>query len=386
VKTGKHIVFWLGRAPEPWDHHAAIEQGIGGSELAALRLTSELAKLGYKISVYADIISVDSNDRNPRWFPYEHDSFPKALLSCDLLVSSRCPTLGLGAMDRKKLGKPTWLWMHDLHVGADWGNTLGTCFDKVICLSKFAKKRFCQYYPLVPSSRVDIIPNGITPELYALPPGESFEDKHKRLQAGSEPLSVIWSSCPDRGLDRALDVWPLIVKAFPGAKLSIFGDFYNWARRSRHFGTPEQGSFAHRLTRMLSEVTGDPNLGVLYFGQAGQSVLAKAFKDAHLWFYPTSFEETSCITALEAQVSGTKIVCSPVGALPETAPAARFVPPWDGTDRWKFASLETIKGALKFDGGLNAAMEIAKALCRSWAEVAELWNIQIDEISTPGET
>jgi len=295
------------------------------------------------------------------------------LLSCDLLVSSRCPTLGLGASDRKKLGKPTWLWMHDLHVGADWGNALGTCFDKVICLSKFAKERFCQYYPKVSLSRVDIIPNGITPQLYELLPGESLLDKHKRLQAGKEPLSVVWSSCPDRGLDRVLDMWPSIVKVFSGAKLSIFGDFYNWARRSKNYGTEEQRGFAHRLTRQLSEVTGDPELGVMYFGQAGQSVLAKAFREAHLWFYPTSFEETSCITALEAQAAGVKIVCTAVGALPQTAPGATFLPPWEGKDSWRLLALSTITKTLRDDS--DEALELAKSHLLSWKQIAHLWDV-----------
>lgn len=370
----KHIVFWLGRAPEPWDHQVAIEQGIGGSELAALRLTSELANLGHTVTVYADVLKPDAVTCNPRFLPYDDDSFSSALLTCDLLVSSRCPTLGLGASDRKKLGKPTWLWMHDLHVGADWGNTIGNCFDKVICLSKFAKDRFCLYYPKVSPHLVDIIPNGITMELYE-PAGESLRAKHKRLQAGLEPLSVVWSSCPDRGLDRVLAVWPAIVKANPGAKLSVFGDFFNWARRCKHYGSEDQRAFAYRLTQRLYEVIEDPTLGVTYFGRAGQGMLANAFREAHLWLYPTSFEETSCITAMEAQAAYAKIVCTAVGALPETSPRARFLPAWSSRDSWNSQAVTMIMEVLKDD--CEGSLELAREQLVSWKQVALIWDIQI---------
>jgi glycosyltransferase involved in cell wall biosynthesis len=377
----KHIVFWLGRAPTTWDHHTAIEKGIGGSELAALRLTSALVARGYKVTVYADILTPDKETQNPCWLPYDHDSFPSALLSCDLLVSSRCPTLGLGAKERKKRGKPTWLWMHDLHVGADWGNTLGTCFDKVVCLTRFAKERFCQYYPLVSPALVDIIPNGITAELYALLPGESLADKHKRLLARQEPLSVVWSSCADRGLDRVLAIWPLIAKAHPGAKLSIFGDFYGWQSRTILFGSTDQRLFAQKLAKKLLLSTTNPKLGVTFMGKAGQSQLAKAFMQAHLWFYPTSFEETSCITAMEAQAAGTKIACSAVGALPETAPYAKFLPAWEDTEAWETLASSVVQETLKEANWYS--LDAARSRCLCWAQIALLWDMRIKELDKP---
>ena len=189
----KTIVFWLGRSPTTWDHLTALDTGIGGSEVAALRLTSALADLGHKVIVYADILRPDAADCNPRWLPFTDDSFPEMMLSCDLLVSSRCPSLGIGARDRQKLGKPTWLWMHDLHVGADWGNAIGQYFDRVICLSKFAKERFCQYYPKVEPQKVDIIPNGIYQALYK--PEEGV-----RHGANMCAIGLDWSPCPSSGL------------------------------------------------------------------------------------------------------------------------------------------------------------------------------------------
>jgi hypothetical protein len=40
-------------------------------------------------------------------------------------------------------------------------------------------------------------------------------------------------------------------------------------------------------------------------GMVDQRTLAAAFASAGWWLYPTSFEETSCITAMKAQALGT---------------------------------------------------------------------------------
>ena len=57
-------------------------------------------------------------------------------------------------------------------------------------------------------------------------------------------------------------------------------------------------------------------------GRVNQQQLAEAMLGAGVWFYPTWFSETSCITAMEAQAAGLRIVCPPIAALAETAPAS----------------------------------------------------------------
>lgn len=368
----KSLVFWLGRSLSPWDHRTALETGIGGSEVAALRLTSALAARGYDVTVYADIRSPDSVTCNPRWLPFTDDSFPEKMLSCDLLVSSRCPSLGPGARDRWKSGKlkPTWLWMHDLHVGADWDNAIGQYFDRVICLTPFAKERFCQYYPRVESNKVCIIPNGIYPDYFNPADGTLPGDQHRRLGSVCEAPIFIWSSCPDRGLDRVLAMWRRIREEFPGSRLYVYGDFYGWVKRIGLYGTGDQQLFAQNLSQLLTHMRDDPGTKIRLFGKVGQRDLAACFRQAHVWFYPTSFEETSCITALEAQAAGTKIVCTAVGALPDTAPRATFLPPWNATKEWENTAIGALRKTLAepVDSLLSSM-----ALLPSWDHVAKLW-------------
>jgi len=382
-----HIVFWLGRSKAPWNHLTALEEGCGGSELATLRLTAGLAARGYQVTVYADILDTDAPGTNPRWMPYQAVD-ERDVGTCNLLVSSRDavhPPMGVSR-------RLTWLWMHDLHIGADWGKNISRGFDKVICLSLFAHKRFCEYYPQVDPHKVEVIPNGIDRDLFKLgrayKAGECFLSndpshlpslkllaKHRRLEAGEEPLSVIWSSCPDRGLDRVIDLWPGIREAFPGAKLRVFGDALVWAQEAQRTGTRDQVSDARALINTIVK-TNAKNNGVIFEGRAGQGMLAGAFMKAHLWLYPTSFEETSCITAMEAQAAGCKVICTPVGALLDTAPYAEFLSPWLPTSIWRNVATQTIKVALQFTN--EATLCNARARVPTWDHVADRWAAMIE--------
>ena len=111
------FVFWLGPAPSPWEPLTAIEEGIGGSETAAIHLSRELALLGHQVVVYADIhqamdIDADDDGKYPcsvdvEWLPYR--KMP-AHLSCDVFVSSRQPEARQRAVSGCTTSKAAGSW------------------------------------------------------------------------------------------------------------------------------------------------------------------------------------------------------------------------------------------------------------------------------------
>jgi glycosyltransferase involved in cell wall biosynthesis len=343
-----------------------METGIGGSELAAIELTKWLAERGFIVSVYADITDPDVlASKNPRWLNYQSTTWKAESCACDLLISSRCPSV-----TTRRRG-PTWLWMHDLHVGADWGNTIAQRFDKIVCLSVFAKSRFHDYYPKVDAHKVVVIPNGIAPALYKFPLGIPLDLKHELLRANTIPLRAIWSSCPDRGLDRAIALWPEVRKVFKNAELKVFGNVFAWAERAESYGSPDQRQYARRLIATLRGEVEGISLG----GQLGQRQLAQEWMGAHLWLYPTSFEETSCITAMEAQMAGVKIACTPVGALPETVRSAAWLEPWTPSTAWRDDALEKVTTLMQRD--MSDTLHASRSRQRGWWSVSLAWENEI---------
>jgi glycosyltransferase involved in cell wall biosynthesis len=57
---------------------------------------------------------------------------------------------------------------------------------------------------------------------------------------------------------------------------------------------------------------------IVFHGRVSQQQLAQEWLKAGVWLYPTCFTETFGITAKEAQLSATPIVCSNIAALETT--------------------------------------------------------------------
>jgi glycosyltransferase involved in cell wall biosynthesis len=371
----RHIVFWLGKSHSTWNHRKALEEGCGGSELAAIHLSQNLAALGFQVTMYADIEETDPQGLNPWWCRYDDFELSSRVWDCDLLISSRCPSF-VGARKRALHGKPSWLWMHDLHVGADWEHHLSLNFDKVVCLSKFASHRLCAYYPKVDERKVLVIPNGIDLGRFPVNAEQPFAAQHVRWRAREEPLRMIWSSCPDRGLDVVIGLQPALRAEFPNARLEVYGDLSAWLSKVEDIGSEDQISFARKLMRKIGELDSH-HLGAEFCGKVGQQKLARAFSRSHVWFYPTSFEETSCITAMEAQAAGTKIVCTSTGALPETAPNAVFVSAPSATRTWQMVAVAVIRATMVVND--DEALLKSRADLTTWGEVASSWRDAILE-------
>ena len=69
---------------------------------------------------------------------------------------------------------------------------------------------------------------------------------------------------------------------------------------------------------------------VIYFikkhGWVSKQVLAEHYQDAEYWLYPCIFEETFCLTALEAAISKTVVITNGLAALSETAKYGFTIP------------------------------------------------------------
>jgi hypothetical protein len=124
------------------------------------------------------------------------------------------------------------------------------------------------------------------------------------------PYKFIYSSFPNRGLLPLLMMWPKIVERYPQASLHIHCDIdNNWA-------VANCGEEMKLIKKTLFEDYNKlSNINIFYYGWTDKKTLADNWLSSDIWFYPCTFLETFCLTALEAALTKTFVVTRNFGAL-----------------------------------------------------------------------
>lgn len=321
------IVIWTGGALETWGPQS-LDTGIGGSETAVVCLSHELARRGHHVEVVGRVTQTEVRPSRTglgpdkqgivRYVPF--DSGASYHFDCDVFVSLR-------ELDAFRHFVPkcraSVLWLRDADQGIDdKGHMID--YDRIFCRSLWARDVFLRNYPNVSDEKVRVKRNGIDPGKF-LRQGESL-DAPSPVDKTERKFRFIYSSSPDRGLARLLDLWPAIKQRVPEASLSVFygTDNIDLCARFRPYDHSAQRA-SYQAHQLVDQMQGMGELGVTYFGRVGQSYLAGAFMESSLWLYPTSFGETSSITALEAMAAGAYPVITYLGALPEIVKSGAFI-------------------------------------------------------------
>ncbi len=262
------------------------ERPLGGTETGLIRLAEALDRMGHEVVVYTPF--ENPPETKPRYLPTK---LIESAEPCDVFVSIRdwIPLF-------YKVSAPLrFVWTgdsYDHYLTFGIGDKrVARQIDSILTVSEWQSKTLAQYsnFPVEKCSKLG---NGIEPSYFK---GEESRTR-KRL---------IYSSTPYRGLKHT----PNYVKALrikhPDLEFHVFSSYkvYDQAQ-DRQF---------EQVTQELSQIP-----GVVMHGSVKQSELAREFMKSAILFYPNEFEETSCITAIEAMVAGCVPVTSKLAALPET--------------------------------------------------------------------
>jgi glycosyltransferase involved in cell wall biosynthesis len=120
-------------------------------------------------------------------------------------------------------------------------------------------------------------------------------------------LKLIYTSTPWRGLDILISAFRQLNR--DDIELDVFSS-------TKIYGPNFEKQTAGQFDWLFDECRN--TLGVTYHGYADNETVRQYVKDAHIFAYPNTFEETSCIAAIEALTAGCQVVTSGYGALPET--------------------------------------------------------------------
>lgn len=192
--------------------------------------------------------------------------------------------------------KMNLLWLHDL-----WGDPEAQHLKDPKSRARFSRLVFVsnwqfQTYNLalgVPYSESIVLKNAIDP----IPWKEKSKDQ----------VRLIYHTTPHRGLQLLIPVMEELAKIH-GDKihLDIYSSFeaYGWKERDEPYLDLFERAKAH------------PQM--TYHGFQSNEVVRQALQEAHIFAYPSIWQETSCIAAIEAMSAGCEVVCPNYAALPET--------------------------------------------------------------------
>ena len=287
------VIFYVGDGLEVWTPETVKKTGIGGSETAVIEMSKKLAARGCRVRVYVGCGKNGEGIYDGVEY-YHSNKFQD--LKCDVLVISRMANMlddNYNISAQIKL-----LWCHDT-VAVNAKHSLLLKAHRILALSEWHKQTLIKEHGLHPD-HVVVTRNGIDLD--------RFDVKMPRNR-----LKVVNSSSPDRSWAVLLDVWPEIRKQVPQAELHLFYGFKNWKILAPY--RPGQADTIKYLEDKIAEL--QPQ-GVIYRDRLPQKELAKEFLSSGVIAYPTWFAETSCITMMEAQAAGLRMVTSSIAALNET--------------------------------------------------------------------
>ncbi len=294
LNTPLDIIMYIGPGSERWNPDTFARGGLGGSETMAWEMARRLSKLGHKVTFYGDCQDMEGVFDGVQFVNYPAFKDVK----CDVFLTSRRPQIvddsfGISAKVRV-------CWVHDVHCGAALDHVRSLKIDRFLCLSQWHKDFFLRQYEFLPDTQVVVTRNGIDLSRFS---GSETRNPHR----------IVYSSSPDRGLQTAINAMPRIRESVPDAELHIYYGFKNWEMST--IGDASQQNIIRHLKDLIAT---HKSHGVVFHDRLSQTQLAREFMKSGVWGYPTWFSETSCITAMEAQAAGLRVVTSPIAALNET--------------------------------------------------------------------
>jgi len=126
-------------------------------------------------------------------------------------------------------------------------------------------------------------------------------------QRSQGKMKLIYTSAPNRGLDVLLDAFEVLNR--DDVELDVYSS-------TIIYGSDYSKQVDHVFKPLFDRASNMKNVN--YKGYGENSVVREALQQSHIFAYPSTFEETSCMAAIEAGSAGCKLITTNYGALYET--------------------------------------------------------------------
>lgn len=244
-------------------------------------------------------LNKNSNGGTERMMEQIYRDLPEELLKNYQIIPSRVREL-----DDSKLRV---LYLHDLPedpeaIAAVEDKGGWSRFNKIVFVSHWQRNRFFSKFPEIPWSKTAVIQNSIIPI-----------EKHEKPK---DKINLIYHTTPHRGLNILVAVFKKLYETQKDIHLNVYSSFelYGWKERDEQY------------KELFKEI--EDHEGMTYHGYKPNEVVREALKNSHIFAYPSTWPETSCIALMEAMSAGCLCVHPDFAALPETSANWTFMYPW----------------------------------------------------------
>lgn len=272
---------------------------IGGGETAMLNMAKAMAARGHDVTVFHDLDEAGEYDR-VQYLPKELLVSLATVVPHDVLVAWDDPmTFRYCDKARKHV---LCYQLNDAVVGV-----FDHVIDRYYHPSVWHAERFASMFNIPQSKQRVQLTNGIDPYRYT-------------QEVGRDPLRVIYSSSPDRGLHHLLAAWPKVIEFVPNASLHVFYEMDKWLELT--FQLEAQGLVGDTTERahILRQFRQNPPPNVHFHGGVGQWELAREQLRSTILAYPcdpVQPTEGFSMTCLEAIAAGCTLLTTDADALGE---------------------------------------------------------------------
>jgi glycosyltransferase involved in cell wall biosynthesis len=309
----------------------------------AVNISEQMAKIGFRCFVFGNFPFDRKVINNVEYIKYDMFIQFADNYIIDWLVISRTSSNIYYSHNVKKV----YLWIHDTHISSIYESYFiqynKEKFKKVLCLCNWHKNIIFENEN-IPIDKIQVTRNAINIQKF-----QGLENIKK------QPFRFIYSSGPTRGLLKVLTLFPKIKEKYPVAELYIFCN--------KNFVTNKEFNLINNTS------------GIIFSERVSQEQLIIEWKKSDIWFYPTHFTETYCITALEAQASEVLCVTSDIGSLPEIVGERGIIFKEDSTDEEILQKLfsildnQELKNKLLIKAKEWALKQDIESLCNEWIEM-----------------
>jgi hypothetical protein len=320
-KTNKpYLIFVADGGFSAWSGSSILKNGVGGSETYIIEMATYIQKHGhYKVIVFCNCDNSEIfNDVEYLHLSNYQDFISNIYVNTCIIsrYSEYYPAATLSNIDN------IYLIAHDLTFT---GNIIPVHnkLKKIFCLSEWHVSYLSNVFPQLKDYLVPFY-YGIDFNKF-LSDDITIKQKHK----------FIYSSFPNRGLLELLKMWPKIYDNYNDASLHIFCDL--------------NGEWVNRVaTNKITEIKllieqYDSKYNIHNHGWVDKKTLANSWITSEYWLYPCTFQETFCLTALEAALTKTLAITNNLAALQNTVGDRGIIIEGDAeTNDWQNKALQEV--------------------------------------------